>query len=236
MLKYKTITTNGLTIHIIEAKKDLSEKFQISVIGDKYNTPTAKQYCGNFHDLELESQGWELVGLVNGGLFFTESEQTYSVGIEKCSGIVNENDDASKDNVITLYHDLEMLYVNTQGYVKENLDKYRGAVTGAFGLVNNGLIDTRGRVENSSQYKYKSGRTIVGKKSDGTLVLASFKGTTGVSGLTGYQTALLAKNTLGLRNAVCMDGGGSVFFKYLASIKINTTRAVKNGIALYRKK
>ncbi len=235
MFNFKKITYSGITVNVIEAKKDSNEIFQVSVIGDEYNTSTAKRYCGDFKDEILEREGWEKVGLVNGGLFFSEGETTFGVGIEKSRGIVNENDDASKDGVMTLYHDDETLYIYTQAWVRANLNNYRGAVTGAFGLLNNGSRDQRGSVENSGQYNTKSGRTIIGKKSDGTMVFASFEGQTGASGLTGYQTYELAKY-LGLYNAVCMDGGGSVYMEHNHTKIINTSRLVKNGVALYRKK
>jgi hypothetical protein len=236
MINYRTMPYgNGLTVHIIEAKPDTQHEFQVSIIGDKYNSGTSRKSFSNFRDADLEAQGWQKIGMVNGGLFFPEGSETFAVGIEKSRGVVNENDDVRWDNVITLYHDLNMLYVAPQAWVKSNLSKFRGAVTGVFGLLNNGVVDTRGRVENASQFNGISGRTIVGRKADDTtMVFASFAGVTGKTGLTGAQTVELAKH-LGLRNAVCMDGGGSVALQYNGVNRVNTTRLLKNAVALYVK-
>lgn len=236
MLKRYIYYFGSKPVSVIEAKSDSIEKFQISVLGDKYDTPTSVQYCGNFKDTELEAQGWSQVALVNGGLFFPSVAQNFAVGIEKVMGIVNEFDDPSKDNVLALYHDDKMFYIAPQSYVKANLGKYRGAVTSAFGLKNNGITDTRGRIENSSQFNSRSGRTIIGKKADGTIVIACLRAVTGSSkGITGLECVTLATK-LNLRNAVCMDGGGSVYQRYLGKTIIDTPRRVKNGIALYRKR
>lgn len=64
--------------------------------------------------------------------------------------------------------------------------------------------------------------------------MAVFDGVTGQSGLTGYQTYLLAKQ-LGLNNAVCMDGGGSTYGEYKGQIFNNSLREGPNAIAIYIK-
>lgn len=236
MLKQYIYDFNGKPVSVIEAKTDLNESFQISILGDKYDTPTSVQYCGNFKDTSLEKLGHEKVALVNGGLFLKEGLLYFAVGLEKVMGIIHEFDDVSKDSVLALYHDEKMLYVASQKYVKANIGKYRGALTGAFGLKNGGLTDTSGRTENSTQFNVRSGRTIVGKKLDGTFVLACLKASTGsTQGITGLECVTLAKE-LNLTNAVCLDGGASVYQEFLGQKLIDTSRLVKNGVALYRKK
>jgi len=193
-----------------------------------------KKLAIDFHDYELEAQGYKRMEVVNGGLFFTEGTTTYAEGIEKAFGVVNELDDSNLDSCLALATLDGNPYIATQAYIKANQAKFRGFVTGAFGLINNGVIDTRGKVQRSSQYNNKSGRTIIGKKLDGTIVFAAFPGITGKSGLTGYQTVLVAKQ-LGLHNAVCMDGGGSVSKVQLNTWIIPTQREIKNAVAIYAK-
>ncbi len=233
MHSYRTVSFKGQTVHVIEAKPDAQHEFQPSIIGDKYNSGTALKRAHAFKDEQLEGQGWRKIGLVNGGLFFPEGNEAFAVGIEKSRGIVNENDDARVDGVVCLYHDLSTWYVGGQGWLKGQLHLYRGAITGAFGLISRGAKDTRGRLQNPSQFNSISGRTIIGRKKDDlTMVMASFAGVTNKTGLTGEQTYELAV-FLGLHNAVCMDGGGSVYLEYDGQTKINTTRMIKNAVALY---
>lgn len=221
----------GSKVHVIELKND-TQKVQLSVMGDKFGYPIklAKEY----RDTELESQGWKRMAVVNGGLFFPYGGVIYAEGIEKCYGVVNELDDASLDNCMSMGTFGGVPIVASQAYIKKNIDLYRGALTGAFGLLNNGVVDTRGKDKHLAIFNAKSGRTIVGKKPDGTIVIASFYGTTGVSGLTGTQTVSLAKS-LGMNNAICLDGGGSVSMEYDGMSKVSTTRKVKNAIGVYVK-
>jgi hypothetical protein len=56
---------------------------------------------------------------------------------------------------------------------------------------------------------------VVEAKADATHdVQLAVLGVTGSSGLTGYETAIFARDVLKLRNAVCMDGCGSRFTLY----------------------
>lgn len=225
---------NGLMVNVIEAKSDFMHDVQISVMGGKDFT---KRPFNEFKDEELITQGFIEVGKVNGSLFFNQGTQSFANGIEKAFGIVNENDDATWDNNLGFYHKGGVPYIVTQAYMKRliNDPSVRGAITAAFGLLNNGIKDTRGgNVGEPCRliFVQKSGRTIVGKKADNTLVLATFNGVTGVSGLTGDQTVELAK-ALGLTNAVCMDGGGSTFGSYKGVIFDNSDREGVNAIGLY---
>lgn len=224
MINQKSITYNGLTVHVREAKADTTHDVVLTVMVDKYST-SSKKLVNEFRDLELEAQGYERFAVVNGGLFFTQDGVTYAEGIEQVGNVVHENDDTNLDTCMAFYIVGGVPYIVPQSYAKSKLSISRGALTGAFGLINNGVMDTRGCLQRSAIYNAKSGRSIVGKKADGTIVLAYFYGVTGQSGLTGYETVQLAKH-LGLTNAVCMDGGGSV---------VSNARPVKNGIGLYSK-
>ena len=227
---------NGIKIDVVEVKNDAKHQVQISVLGDPlFNKKSFKQYKDN----ELESQGYERLALVNGSLFFSEGQFTYANGIEKSMGITHENDDVSWDNTLGFYHNTEMLYVYTQRYIKTIINRpdVRGAITSAFGLLNNGLKDISGaKIDQPSRSIYisRSGRTIIGKKADNTMVFAVFDGVTGLSGLTGDQTVQLAIK-LGLRNAVCMDGGGSTYLEYKGQVINDSSREGANAVAFYIK-
>lgn len=236
MINKKQITYQGIRVDVVEARQDTNHDVQISVLGDpSFNKKPFKDY----KDTELEAQGWKKLALVNGSLFFSEGTQTYANGIEKSMGAVHENDDAAWDNNLGFYHYDGVPFIYPQSYIKKiiNQPNVRGAITSAFGLINNGVQDIRGaRVGEPSRaiYLAKSGRTIIGKKVDGTIVFATCDGVTGSSGLTGYQTYLFAKG-LGLQNAVCMDGGGSTYLEYKGATYNGSDRQGANAVAIYYK-
>lgn len=233
--RYNT-TFKGIKIDVVEAKSDSDHLIQISVLGDPlFNKKLFKYY----RDDELEAQGFTKLSLVNGSLFFTEGSYSYANGIEKSQGVIHENDDASWDGNMGFYHGDSVPYMYTQKYIKSiiNHPYVRGAITSAFGLLNNGRLDISGAKigqPSRSIYLTKSGRTIIGKKSDNTIVFAVCDGTTGSSGLTGYETYQLAVQ-LGLRNAVCMDGGGSTYLEYKGTTYNGSDREGANAIAIYVK-
>lgn len=233
MINHRVITYKGCQVFITEARTDLNHDVVLSVMGDKFST-TSRKLLDQFHDTQLESQGYNLECSINGGLFFTEGGITYAEGIEQVNGVIHENDDERLNNVMAFYITNGVPFIVSQSYAKTKLNQSQGALTGAFGLLNNGLVDLRGRSERSAIFNAKSGRSIIGKKKDGTLVLASFKGTTGQSGMTGLQTLDLAKY-LGLHNALCLDGGGSVAKMSGKEYDIFSTRPIKNAIGLYIK-
>lgn len=228
---------NGVIFDVVEARSDAEMDVQISVMGDAEFT---KKPFTEYRDLELEKQGCYRLAWCNGSLFFNEGTNTYANGIEKAFGVVHENDDAAWDNNMGFYHENGVPYIYTQRYIKSiiNRPNVRGAITAAFGLLNNGVIDISGAKlgqPSYSIYQKKSGRTIIGKRADNTIVMAVCDGETGVSGLTGYQTALFARDVLKLRNAVCMDGGGSTFLGYKDTVLNGTTRQGPNAVAIYIK-
>lgn len=237
MEKKYSISHLGLRVDVVEARSDSLMDIQIAVLGDKFSSESA-QPPSYFRDEELESQGWFQLALVNGSLFFTQDGITYAHGIEKSRGVVHEVDDARLDNVMGFYHNRGVPFIVPQSAIKKIINdaNVRGALTACFGLVNNGVRDIRGGdvgQPNRLLFTQKSGRTIIGKRNDGTIVMATFDGVTGYSGLTGEQTVTLAKDVLKLTNAVCMDGGESVYGEY-KQVPFNTTsRRLKNGVALY---
>jgi len=232
MLNIRKTSYGGVLVTVLEARSDARHEVVLTVMGDKFST-SSKKLLPDFHDLNLESQGFTRFGLVNGGLFFKENSVTYAEGIEQVNGVIHENDDANLDSCMAFYIQNGMPYIVPQLYAKSKLSQSKGALTGAFGLLNNEVIDTRGRLQRSAIFNAKSGRSIVGKKADGTIVLASFPGVTGSSGLTGMETANLAKS-LGMNNAVCMDGGGSVGM-FTDKWEVQSSRPIKNAVGLFYK-
>lgn len=236
MEKKYSITFKGIKVDVVEAKQDSVHQVQIAVLGEQ---AFSRKLFKDYKDEELESKGWTKLSLVNGSLFFTEGSDTFANGIEKAYGVIHENDDASYDNNLGFYHNDSVPYIYTQRYIKTILNQpyVRGAITSAFGLLNNGVLDISGaKVGQPSRsiYLAKSGRTIIGKKSDGTIIFAVCDGVTGSSGLTGYEAYQLALQ-LGLRNAVCMDGGGSTYLEYKGYAYNGSDRLGANAVAIYIK-
>lgn len=232
--KYIMYHASGLRVDVVEAKADATQDVQLAVLGEKEFT---KRPFGWYRDAELEALGFTKDAAVNASLFFNEGTQTYANGIEKAYGVVHENDDSAWDNNKGFYIQNGIPYIYNQSYIKTVINKpeIRGAITAAFGLLNNGAVDISGAKYGQPSrgiFLKKSGRTIVGKKSDNTIVLATFEGVTGVSGLTGDETVWLAIK-LGLRNAVCMDGGGSTYLEYKNVIYNDSSREGPNAIAIY---
>lgn len=225
----------SIKVDVVEAKADTTHDVQISVLGEPGFT--AKPF-GQYRDPELEAQGFIKAASANGSLFFPEGSSVFANGIEKSMGVIHENDDAAWDNNMGFYHENGVPYMYTQRYIKSIITRpnVRGAITAAFGLLNNGVIDISGAKTGQPSrgiYLQKSGRTIIGKRADNTIVMAVFDGVSGVSGMTGYQTCIFARDVLKLRNAVCMDGGGSTYLEYKGTVYNNTSRIGPNAVAIY---
>lgn len=235
---YYTTTYLGYTVHVVEAKATSTQNVQISVMGLKYDVQNSKKTTINWRDTYLDNDGWTRVAAINGSLFFDEGLYTYANGIQKIGWSVHENDDSVYDPVMAIAHGdgpNNLPIINTTSNIRATLDQWihRGAITGAFGLLRNGSVD-QGNTSLLGSYSSVSGRSIVGKKSDGTIVFASVAGVTGSTGLTGGQTLTLAQN-LDLSDAIAMDGGGSVGLVYDEEWKVSSSRPVKNAILIYAK-
>jgi len=236
MYSYYTTTYSGRTIHIIKAQTDSTHDVCISVMAEKYDTADPLKLASSFSDGYLESNGYSKVGVINGGLFFISGSYEYANGIEKAFWTVHENDDSSLDNVMALGHSgdgANLPVIELQSSAKANLGSYRGALTGAFGLLRNGSVD-QGNTSAQGAYSSVSGRSIIGKDASGTIYFIATPGVTGSSGLTGSQCVSLAQS-LGLTDALALDGGGSVSLIYEGSWKVSTSREIKNVIGLYVK-
>lgn len=235
MYSYYTITYNSKTIHVVKAQADANEDVQISLMADRYDSADPLKLASDFHDYELEGAGWTRIAVINGGIFNSAyAPIIYANGIEKAYWTLHEYDDSSLDDVMAISHtgdNSNSPIIELQSAAKGNINSYRGAVTAAFGLLRNGVVD-QGSTSDQGSYNSLSGRSIIGKDASGAIYFAAVAGTTGSSGLTGTQCIELAQ-TLGLTDAVAMDGGGSVSLIFQDVWRVSTTRQVKNAYAIY---
>ena len=239
MFSYYTINHAGRIVHIIKAQSDDNEDVQLSLMSLKYDDFDPMKLASLFYDSpvagnSLEADGWTKIGAVNGGIF----NIPFANGLEKSFWQDHEMaDDYILDDVMAVGHyggANNGPVVDTQAAIRANGGSYRGAVTGAFGLMKGGSV-VQGNTSRQGSYSSLSGRTIVGKDSSGAMYLIATPGVTGSSGLTGAQCLDLVQNVMGLSDAVCMDGGGSVSLIYQGVWKVSTNREVKNAFAIYVK-
>ena len=242
MYSYYTTTYAGRTIHIIKAQADSSHEVCLSVMADRYDSSDPLKLASDFSDGYLESNGFSKVGVINGGIFNPQyAPIIYANGIEVAYWAVNENDDSNLDAVMGIAHDgnaSNLPIISSQSELKSSIGSYRGAITGAFGLIKNG-VEHKGAWIQGLPTK-KSGRSIVGKDSSGAVYLMSSPGVSPTTenpdgiGLSGQDCINLCLS-LGLSDAVALDGGGSVSLIYEGAWKVSTTRQIKNVIGLYVK-
>lgn len=120
----------------------------------------------------------------------------------------------------------------------QNLNNYYGAITGAYGIIKDGKVNTAGaeqEYERNNLFTQKSGRTIWGfDKVRNQYVIISIPGATGKTGYTGQEIIDYCLEQ-GLTDAICLDGGGSRWLRVFGKNTVTTTRPVKNSVLLYRK-
>lgn len=226
-------------VNLIKIAKDDNYDYKWSVDGNKYGDKYDITSASGFGDTDLISNGWEEVLAVNGGLFYTWENSHYACGLEKSCGVNNQDvsmsavSDYNKAMAIAAIND-QLWFGKQEWIINNKLEAAYGAITG-IGLLLDGKAVTYGHSEFSSQYKTKSGRTIIGEDKDGNFLSYSIKGETGSSGITGDEATKVAQDN-GFYNAIMLDGGGSVWRRYFGAYDITTTRKVKNALLLYRKK
>lgn len=224
---------------LIKINKDPNYEYKWSVDGNKYGDKYDITTQGGFGDLLLETDGWERVLKVNGGLFYTYDGKHYACGLEKSRGINNQELEMS---AVTDYNKCmsiacvgsELYFASQEWIINNKLNEAYGAITG-LGLLLSGKARNDMHGAFNSQWNSISGRTVIGEDKDGNFMSYSFAGVTGKSGMTGNQVQKKCLE-LGFYNAIMLDGGGSVFREYNGKYDISTTRKVKNALILYRKK
>lgn len=226
----KVITYDGVTVSIIRAKGIAT------VIADGHTKQIPSYFTDHYLDADHDK-----VAMINGSLFWSSGDDIYANGIEVVGGVVTEMDDSQYDNVMAfgIGWDGYPTFA-TQGEIKGSIWNYRSALTAAFGLYKDGKR-CLGDTTKLGGYTTKSGRTIFGYNREANeYVLIGFAGETGKSGLTGPQCLSLVEyirnHICNVTDAVCMDGGGSVYQQYEGKSVINTSRKIKNTIAIYSEK
>lgn len=219
-------------------------EYRWSVDGNRYGLPYDKTIPAGFGDTALEADGWEEVVATNGSTFYTWDGATYAEGLEKSRGVNNQ--DLSMSCVSTFRDTMALgmgyngaLIFDLQRNIETNLDLCYGAVTGAFGIMMDGVRNEAGKElsgKRNSIYETISGRTIIGYDAvNNAYVIECIQGETGKSGA--YGKDLYSECKLqGMTDAICFDGGGSVFMRYKGAYVFNTSRKVKNALILYRRK
>lgn len=214
-------------------------EYRWSVDGNPFGTPGDVASMSGHYDNLLKDAGWEEVLAVNGGIFYSWDGAYYANGLEKSRGVNNQDvnmsavADYNNAMAIGATYTGDLVFAK-QSYIISHLDEYYGAVTG-MGILLGGEECTYGRKEFSSQWNCISGRTIIGEDNNGNFLSYSLAGVTGKTGLYGKELVSLCKS-LGFRNAILLDGGGSVWRRINGKDDITTTRKTKNSVHLYRKK
>lgn len=240
MYSYYTTSYGGRTIHIIKAQADSNHEVCLSVMADRYDSADPLKIASDFSDGYLESNGYSRVGILNGGIFDQEGIYWFANGVEKAFWNEHEpNDDANLDNVMAFGHDgnaSNLPVLDIQNNIQANLGAFRGALTGAFGLIRNGVTD-QGNISAQGNYSIVSGRAMLGVGWDSSIYLIATQGSTNTSGLTGSQCLAFVRDVLGLKDAIALDGGGSVSMVYEGTWRVPTSgaRQIKNAIGLYVK-
>ncbi len=226
---------------------DLNDKkyeYRISLDGNKFGEKYDKTTMKYFSDKALEKDGWEKHVVINGSIFYTYEEQTYAEGVEKSRGVNNQ--DINMDCVRKFNDSMSAgftydgkIVFDKQKEIIKNLDTYYGAYTGMFGIMKNGELCEWGKELESSRnnmYSNISGRTILGFDNvNNHIIIISITGTTGKTGARGNELYSICKKH-GCTDAMCNDGGGSVFLIKDGETIVGTERAVKNAIIVYRRK
>ena len=229
---------------LLKFKKDDTYEWVWSVDGNKYGDEFDVTTYKGFSDEALVQDNWELVLKVNGSLFYTYDGKHYACGLERSRGVTNQDIEMSAvsdyNSCMAIAGYEEDLYFGSQSWVIRNmLDKSYCAITG-LGLILSGSKRDDMHKGFEAQWNQVSGRTVIGEDKDGNFLSYSFAGETGKSGMTCSQLQDKCLE-LGFVNAICLDGGGSVFRQYRNDqnelvYDITTSRKVKNALLLYRRK
>lgn len=240
LLTAYTKTYKGLSIKVGRlAKKDLVIKG--SVDSNKPGIAYDKTVPAGFSDKDLLAQGYKEAFGTNGSTFYTYDGATYAEGLDISKGVINNdfgmNTVTSFPNCMAVgfYKDGGMIF-DIQSKVQAVASQLYGAVTGAFGIMKDGVKNEAGSEYNRGYcYTNKSGRSILAESDDYVYSIA-FYGVTGESGLFGYELYDLVKAIdANMLNAICFDGGGSVFQRIDGEYTITTSRLVKNGVMVFYK-
>ncbi len=225
-------------LNVYVSKVSKKNDIKGSVDGNKYGVEYDKTIAAGFSDKELLKHGYREVFATNGSTFYTFEGATFAEGIEISKGVNNQDYNMS---CVSKFGDCMALGFPKHGGIvfdyQKNLEARNdlyGAVTGAFGIMKDSKLNIAGSEHNRGNcFTNRSGRTIWAEDNEFIYTIC-FKGVTGQSGLTGaelYELVKMVSNTM--VNAICFDGGGSVFDRVNGSYLISTDRKVKNAVMLF---
>ena len=212
-----------------------------SVIGNAYGTSNDKMLPQYFSDRVLVAEGYREATAQNGSTFYSWNGATYAEGIEISQG---GNHQGFYMSAVTNFNNVMAIGFPYSGGIvfapqidiMNRSGEMYGAVTGGFGIIYNGWKNFMGsNVSRNGIFNIISGRSIIAEDDENWYSIC-FAGVTGASGLTGPQLYdLCIKVSPTMKNAICFDGGGSVFQRINGKTTINTSRLVKNAVLMYIK-
>lgn len=122
--------------------------------------------------------------------------------------------------------------INTTYTNPEDWDDIACGLGAGPSLIINGVITADGVAEGFTESKINAnsaGRSFIGAKADGTIVIGNMGSAT-------MAGAAEACRNMGLVNAMCLDGGGSIALYYPSSNVNMSGRKINNGLAFVEEK
>lgn len=218
---------------LIKITKSESKIYKWSVDGNKYGTDYDHTVSYGFADENLIKEGYKEILAINGSLFYEYNNAFFACGVEKSRGINNQE---LEMECVTKYNGCmsvacigeDLLFCSQKWLIENKIDECYGAITG-LGLVMAGKVRNDLHKGFENQWSAKARRNVIGEDINGN-ILSYIEDTP----ITGAALAEKVKG-LGFYNALCVDGGGSIFRRYNDTYTHNTSRKVKNALILYVK-
>ena len=239
LVKNYTIQFNGYTVHVGKVSKEAD--MRASLIGNTPGTAGDKTSSQYFSDKLLINKGYKEATAQNASTFYSWNGATYAEGLEIVQGVNHQNFDmtaVSKFNTAMAvgFPYTGGMWFGPQSEIIANYKQFYGAVTSGFGIIYGGKKNFMGSsLPRNGIFTAVSGRSILAEDDYNWYSICVY-GVTGSSGLTGTQLYdLCIKISPNMTNAMCFDGGGSVFQRVNGNFNINTTRLVKNAVLIYVK-
>ena len=239
LVKNYTIQFNGYTVYIGKISKEAD--MRASLIGNTPGTAGDKTSSQYFSDKLLINKGYKEATAQNASTFYSWNGATYAEGLEIVQGVNHQNFDmtaVSKFNTAMAvgFPYTGGMWFGPQSEIIANYKQFYGAVTSGFGIIYGGKKNFMGSsLPRNGIFTAVSGRSILAEDDYNWYSICVY-GVTGSSGLTGAQLYdLCIKISPNMTNAMCFDGGGSVFQRVNGNFNINTTRLVKNAVLMYVK-
>ena len=239
LVKNYTIQFNGYTVYVGKVSKEAD--MRASLIGNTPGTTGDKTSSQYFSDKLLINKGYKEATAQNASTFYSWNGATYAEGLEIVQGVNHQNFDmtaVSKFNTAMAvgFPYTGGMWFGPQSEIIANYKQFYGAVTSGFGIIYGGKKNFMGSsLPRNGIFTTVSGRSILAEDDYNWYSICVY-GVTGSSGLTGTQLYdLCIKISPNMTNAMCFDGGGSVFQRVNGNFNINTTRLVKNAVLMYVK-